>query len=328
MQLSRARLGALLNTITGSGVAVIGDLALDAYWHIDMTQADLSRETPHFNRPVTGESYSPGAGGNVARNAAVLGLGSVYAVGVLGQDWRGALLRERLEAHGVEVHGLTVEGRMTSTYAKPILHGYESVQEAPRIDFSSPDPIDDAQSAELLGALDDCLSKVGAVIVCQQFPVSAITPAVRDGLVSRAVDHMILVDSRGEIGAFSGCILKPNQQEAAEAVGPGAPEITAAKLIKGGARMVYLTLGAEGALLHNGTQTQHLPGVPVTGPIDIVGAGDAFMAAAAGALAAGATPAEAGTLGNMAAAISVQKIGETGSASPEELLALYDEVYA
>ena len=42
------------------------------------------------------------------------------------------------------------------------------------------------------------------------------------------------------------------------------------------------------------------------------------------ALALGASPAEAAALGNMVASVTIRKIGETGTASPEELLALFN----
>jgi sugar/nucleoside kinase (ribokinase family) len=58
-------------------------------------------------------------------------------------------------------------------------------------------------------------------------------------------------------------------------------------------------------------------------PLDIVGAGDAFLAWLAAGLSAGAAPAEAGALANLAAAVTVEKLNQTGTASPDEILARY-----
>ena len=54
--------------------------------------------------------------------------------------------------------------------------------------------------------------------------------------------------------------------------------------------------------------------------MDICGAGDSFSAGAALALAAGATPEQAASFGNVVASITIMKKG-TGAASPEEVLA-------
>jgi bifunctional ADP-heptose synthase (sugar kinase/adenylyltransferase) len=71
---------------------VIGDLALDAYWYVDMTRSLLSRETPHFPRPIMREVFSGGAGANVAHNLTRLGVSEVTAFSVLGDDWRGVIM--------------------------------------------------------------------------------------------------------------------------------------------------------------------------------------------------------------------------------------------
>ena len=70
--LSRSRLLEILAEIHNLRVGVVGDFALDGYWHVDMTKAQISRETPLFNRPVVAESYSPGGAANVAWNLAAL----------------------------------------------------------------------------------------------------------------------------------------------------------------------------------------------------------------------------------------------------------------
>ena len=58
------------------------------------------------------------------------------------------------------------------------------------------------------------------------------------------------------------------------------------------------------------------------GPVDPVGAGDSLLAGIAAALAAGEAPLGAAELGNFAAAVTVQKLRVTGTASPPEILAI------
>ena len=88
------------------------------------------------------------------------------------------------------------------------------------------------------------------------------------------------------IGLFENIILKPNVREAASAVQPdvtGEPErataeAAAAALYARTGQPVFLTLGGDGIMAFHADGPTHIPAVPVTGPIDIVGAGDATMA--------------------------------------------------
>ena len=68
-----------------------------------------------------------------------------------------------------------------------------------------------------------------------------------------------------------------------------------------------------------GGAAELVPAYPVAGPIDIVGAGDSTSAGIACAIASGASPAEAAAFGNLVASITIQQIGTTGTATPEQV---------
>jgi len=89
---------------------------------------------------------------------------------------------------------------------------------------------------------------------------------------------------------------------------------------------VFVTLGAEGVLVFTEASCEHIPGVRVEGEIDIVGAGDSVLAGIAAALCSGATPAEAAFLGNLVASITIQQLGTTGTASPDQVRERFQEV--
>jgi sugar/nucleoside kinase (ribokinase family) len=57
----------------------------------------------------------------------------------------------------------------------------------------------------------------------------------------------------------------------------------------------------------------------VSGPIDVVGAGDSTSAGIACALAAGRTPEEAAAFGNLVASITIRQLGTTGTATPGQV---------
>lgn len=71
-----------------------------------------------------------------------------------------------------------------------------------------------------------------------------------------------------------------------------------------------------------------VPGFPVSGPIDVVGAGDSATSGIVAALLSGASDLEAATVGNLVASITVQQIGTTGTASPAQVVARWREASA
>jgi sugar/nucleoside kinase (ribokinase family) len=85
-------------------------------------------------------------------------------------------------------------------------------------------------------------------------------------------------------------------------------------------RPVFVTLGAAGILLCDATGPEYIPAVPVSGPIDSVGAGDSVMAGMVSALCAGASLCEAAIVGNLAASVTIRQIGTTGTTSPAQIL--------
>ena len=85
-----------------------------------------------------------------------------------------------------------------------------------------------------------------------------------------------------------------------------------------------ITLGSQGCLVAFDGQCSAVPGVAVPAPVDTVGAGDAFLASFTAAYAGGASPVEAACLANLSAAVTVTKIGVTGTASPAEISAMFE----
>jgi rfaE bifunctional protein kinase chain/domain len=336
--LSRERLEWILGLCAGQRIGVIGDLGLDAYWYADMTRSFLSRETPLFARPVVREAYSPGAGANVADNLQALGVGQVVVFSVLGDDWRGEILRQELTKRGIVVERLIASPqRSTTTFIKPILMGYDSQQEDARLDFENAEPL----APELESALIDCvtehLPELDALLVADQLDVNGtITARVRAALNRLATDRpdrLFVADSRQRIGLFQSMVLKPNWVEAVAALHPDRDPRTVSRdelaqigttLSQRVGRPSFVTLSEDGVLVCAQGEARRVPIPPLRPPLDPVGAGDAFISALAAALAVGATPWEAGAVANLAAAVTVEKLNQTGTASPQEVLARYE----
>jgi len=93
------------------------------------------------------------------------------------------------------------------------------------------------------------------------------------------------------------------------------------------ARYVFITLGAEGLLIHspastNGLATDQLPAFN-TAPKDVSGSGDCLLTSASLALAAGANIWESAYLGSIAAACHVGRIGNLTLSKDEVLQELF-----
>ena len=107
--------------------------------------------------------------------------------------------------------------------------------------------------------------------------------------------------------------LTPNQTEAKLLTGLPADTMEGAEaagraLIDKGVQAVIITLGSQGALVVLPTQTTHVAGVEVDA-FDATGAGDAFMAGLAVALAEGWALEEATRFANLAGALATTKPG-------------------
>jgi rfaE bifunctional protein kinase chain/domain len=304
-----------------------------------MTKSELSRETPHFPLPIVKEWMSPGGGGNAAANIAALQPKSVKVLGVVGKDWRGDVLNRKLQEAGIGISSMVVsETAVTNAYCKPLRKGISHVEyEDPRLDFTNYEALHREDEARLLELLGQCIGGVDVLCVSDQLPYGCITPLVREKIISLAKEGMkVIVDSRDRIGLYREVTLKPNEVEGARAVYseaglPGATledyVRTAKILAERNQSDVCMTLGPKGCVYADSRTAIHIPSYEVSPPIDICGAGDTFLAAYSCALAAGAEPREAASLANLAADVTIGKIGMTGTATPEEIRKRHTQVF-
>lgn len=335
----RTRLQELLRSFQGLKVAVLGDFALDAYWYVDMSKATMSRETPLFNHPVNNETYSLGGAANVAWNLADLGVEEVKAITALGDDWRALLLCDLLKKAGIQADGCISASRWsTALYAKVLLTANNQQQEDARLDFINEQPLAQEAEASLMDQLESCLPGLDALIISDYQPVGVISATMLKRLNALAEQYprtLFVVDSRERIGQYQNMVLKPNRLEAVHSAGlPSDTDQDDHEYLVGVGRTlqakakkpVFITLGEKGCLVIEALSFEHRPGIKVLPPTDTVGAGDAFLASLTASLAVGASSSEAGFIANLASAVTIRKLNVTGTASPSEILALYDDL--
>ena len=337
--LNESELTSLLSKFQDLKILVVGDFYLDAYWYIDKTRSTLSLETPWYTNPVSEQSYSPGAAGTVTNNLKCLGVGTVYTLGVIGNDNFGRTLLTCLQDTGCITDKMIAETNwVTPTYLKPIHQGIEGIEtEGPRFDIENTVPFTKKVEDNLINSLHDFVPMVDGIIIGDQMPIDnlgVITGNVREELCNlgdKYPDKVFFADSRTRIGDYKNVIIKPNRFEAALAVNQNdnlknvdyeSTKQAAISLSEKTKRTVYITLGDNGILVYNNGDFIHIAGNESNDKVDPVGAGDSVSAGLVSTLCCLGSDdiIKAAYIGNLVASITVTKIGTTGTASPEEIL--------
>jgi bifunctional ADP-heptose synthase (sugar kinase/adenylyltransferase) len=329
----------ILGRIPSLTIGVLGDLFLDRYLDIDAALTEPSIETGLDAYQIVRVRSYPGAAGTVINNLAALGVKKIYAISVVGNDGEGYELLQALakqaRVDSEWVYRMIGTDFRTPTYTKPMLHqAGRPPRELNRLDIKnlkSPRPPLDER---VLQALEQTWPLLDALLVLDQVrhaECGVVTLQVRNRLAELGAAHpnkVILADSRERVGLFRSVWLKPNQSECVRAVADfgtasPTPEACVAELARRAGRPVFCTRGEKGMLLVDprlaSPQVIAVPAYPVSGPIDTVGAGDSSSAGIACALAAGATLPQAAAFGNLVASVTIQQLGTTGTATPEQL---------
>lgn len=319
-------------------VAVIGDFCLDRYLEIDTGRQEISIETglPVYN--VTRVRAQPGGAGTIVNNLVALGVGQIIPVGFCGDDGEGYELRRGLAAlPGLTLeHFLTTTDRRTFTYCKPLLmHPGQPPEELNRLDSKNWTITPPALEAKLASHLRQAAEVADALIFLIQVDAPE-TGAITQGLLkvvgelaAKYPDKPMLADSRQSLKGWPPVSYKMNAAELGALLDKAGEmaieEVTtaAAELAGVNGRTVFVSLSERGIL---GAQpagaAEHVPALPLRGPIDIVGAGDSVTANLATALAAGASVKEALELASVASSHVIHQLGTTGAASVEDIATL------
>ncbi|OHB63461.1 MAG: carbohydrate kinase [Planctomycetes bacterium RBG_13_62_9] len=331
--MNQQRIREILAKIENVTVAVYGDFCLDAYWMLDPKGSEVSEETGLRARAVAKHYYSLGGASNVVANLAALKPKKILVIGVIGDDIFGRELRRQFAELGVDTTRLVIqrEGFDTVAFGKPYL---ECVEE-PRIDFGFFNQRSAATDRMLLDGIRHALQTADAMIANQQVPGSITNESFIEGanrLFDEFPNKVVLLDSRHFGDKFKHIYRKTNDREAARLndVQVGREETIpledirryAQNLYRQFNKPVFLTRGARGILTVDGAGVHEVPGIQLLKKLDPVGAGDTVTGALALCLGAGVPPAEAAEFANFSAAVTVQKLFQTGTANGPEILAV------
>ncbi|MEM8934378.1 MAG: bifunctional D-glycero-beta-D-manno-heptose-7-phosphate kinase/D-glycero-beta-D-manno-heptose 1-phosphate adenylyltransferase HldE [Acidobacteriota bacterium] len=301
----------------GIRVLVIGDPILDRY-----CQGGIDRISPEAPVPVVavnGIEERPGAAGNVGVNVTSLG-GQATVVGLIGDDAAGRRFEALLDATGVRCRLLERPDAPTATKVR-VLSQHQQIL---RLDFEAgadeaegtPELI--ARAAEELPAHD--------VLVLSDYGKGCLRGVCQD-LVRHAREHdiPILIDPWGDdFSAYAGAtMITPNRLELERVVGRWRDDAELEDKARELARRldlqgVLVTLSERGMRWIGADDTSHHWPSQVREVYDVTGAGDTVIALMAAGLAAGMALPDATRLANLAAGLTVAKLG-AASVTPAEL---------
>jgi len=322
---SAERLLEIVDSMDRVPVAVVGDLVLDRYWFGRSSR--ISREAPVLILEFEEERGVPGGAANAAVNVRALG-GRPRLVGRVGRDPAGSDLARSLRAEGLESRWLQKDGAGTVVKTR-ILAGssHTTRQQIVRLDRGRRAAEGTSTRALERSVTAAIRSSRGALL--SDYGYGVLGPATRTAAMraARSAGIPVVVDSRYALRSYRGAtLLTPNEHEVRDAF--HLPSLEVRGLVRAGeelrrraaAKAVWITRGSDGMLvLERGKKPARVPIVGSSDVADVTGAGDAVSAAAALALASGASQVEAAVVATYAASVVVMKRG-TATVTRDELM--------
>ena len=319
----------LISTFRNKRVVIVGESIIDTY--ILCAQPRVASESPVMTlRPVEARHYDGGAA-IVARHCAALGARPVLVTPV--PDERSEETQsfmDRLAAEGVEVVPLA-----TGTPFPEKQRFLVGTQKMMKLDLVQPLVLDAAQQEHLVRETVHAAAQGCDAAIITDFGLGLFTPKLLGRLCRelRPLARTISGDVSGthsNLRAMRGVdLLCPSEQELREAMqlhGEGLPLVAYRMMEDLGVANTIVTLGADGLIGFSPLPGLRAPGsesewttrlasehIPALAPaaVDALGCGDSLLAAATLALSSGASLPAAAYLGAVAAAVQVQRLGNT-----------------
>ncbi len=285
---------------------------------------------PVFGETLTGSDFDMGPGGkgsNQAVGTARLGSRSYFA-GIIGDDNLGQIATELYAAEGVDTTFL--EKTPTKATAAGFIILNQAGENGIIIDMSANELMDVA----FVDSVEGQIARSDVVMSVLEIPVAAAGRAMALGRKHgvRTILNPAPATKLDDSILQNIDYLTPNETELRILLGlaPNDPTPTLAlaqQLRAHGVGNLIVTMGERGSLILTDDHFEEVPGVSVT-VVDATGAGDAFNAGLAIALAEGQSLPDAVKFANCAGAIACTKLGVIPSLGTRAMVeALYERAY-
>ena len=265
-------------------------------------------------KSLTGHAQHGSAGGSAANTVTAVAHfgGSAFFTGKIGNDMHGALYRESLAEAGVEFDMTPANAGPTGACVILVTPDGERTMRTSLGAASTLEPGDIASGALRSSRIVYVEGYLLSTPSCAEAAECAMAVASEAGVqvalsLSDPAIAAIFIDEFRRVTRQYVDILFCNEHEAGIYGGEGARE-ERLRAVGMDAPLVFMTCGADGALVFDDGAITHVPGyvVPV---VDTTGAGDVFAAGALYGLTHGLNPTDAGKLGAFASAKVVTDFG-------------------
>ena len=324
--IDRERFNEIVGQYKKTEVVVAGDLILDRFVY-----GNVSRISPEAPVPVVlvqKEEQMLGGAGNVALNIKTLE-GIPYLIASIGRDENGRRLKEILEEKRI-TFSLIERDVPTTTKTRVIAR----TQQVVRIDREEVKKLTDDEVVAVEKLLEEKVPRIGGIIL-SDYNKGFITKKLIGVFlkIRKKCGTILTVDPKVEHFSYYKNVtcITPNRAEASEFLHRKEPE-TLEEVSELGKRIInrlrceylLITLGKDGMMLFEKGRIVHIPTV-AREVFDVTGAGDTVIAVFTLSLAAGASVVESAIISNIAAGITVAKLG-TASTSQKELKDTFREI--
>lgn len=324
--LSTATLTRIVNAMQGKNTVVIGETIIDNY--ISCDRPSVASDAPCLAlRPLDHTRFNGGAA-VIARHAAAMGAAPTLITALPEHDAVATNLIHELESEGITVRSIRASAPVPEK--QRFIVGTEKVM---KLDLARDLALDAEARDQLIATANDAVlgSNPADATILADFGLGMLTRRTIADLCSHFRDRtgVLTGDVSGQRNTLltikHADLLTPSESELRAAVGDFESSLNAVvwRLMEANsATGVCVTMGDDGATLfqrravafqgndgwHSWLTADHTPTL-ATHRVDPLGCGDALLAIASLALAAGATRPQAIFLGSVAAAIHAERLG-------------------
>ncbi|WP_456456314.1 D-glycero-beta-D-manno-heptose-7-phosphate kinase [Thermovibrio sp.] len=308
----------LLERFKDKRILVIGDFMLDEY-----VEGKVERISPEAPVPVVDAKETkarPGGAANVVAN--ILSLGAkATALGVIGNDKEGEILKTLLKDLGADIGGLFVEPSRPTTRKTRIIAGSQQLL---RIDWECREEIPKKVKEEIKNFLLSSFSSYDGIII-SDYGKGVITKEFFEitKLIKEKVP-LILDPKEKNFPIYKDITsMTPNVKETYQDVGilvetdKDAERAGRLLIKKHSLDFAVITRSEKGISIITKEGAKHIP-TRAKQVYDVTGAGDTVISVFTLALVSGAPPFVAAEVANLAAGIVVGKVG-TATTTVEEI---------
>jgi rfaE bifunctional protein kinase chain/domain len=296
-------------------ILVIGDIMLDRYWMGSVNR--ISPEAPVPIVDIDSSTDKPGGAANVAKNLSDFGIDTTL-VGISGKDEAAEKLSALMSGLNV-VYKPLVDSKVRTTMKLRVIDKNKQLM---RIDHE--DKHKSKIASSLYKTVESIIDSFDAIII-SDYGKGAVKPIIKKVLkIASKLNIMTFVDPKGDDFTFykGAYLLKPNQKEFENIMGTSKTtnefKVKGEKLRKElKLNSLLVTRGKDGMMLFEKNKITSFKAIQQD-VFDVTGAGDTVISIVASYMTSGESMISAVTMSNIAAGLSVQKLGST-SVSQEDL---------